>query len=160
MSTHQHFQAPGESPAGLAITPLGPTANFADVLSWLPKKNATGWLMYPDTVICFDPASVEERPFLSAEISQGQHLSIHIRFDGAEWRGWRYEHQQDGTSHRVEELSFLAVEGAGVEAPGRTLNYRRYWHRTSDAVSDSEDIKVWTPHVTCFAGFGSKENDA
>lgn len=160
MSNDTQFK-PGARDAGLKIERLRPTATFADVLAWLPKKNAAGWLMYPDEVVLFDPAAVADRPFLSAEISQGQHLSIHIRFDGTEWRGWRYEHQQDGTTHRVEELSFLAVEGAGVEMPRRTLQYRRYWHLASDPVSvPGDDIKVWTPHVTCFAGFGAKENDA
>jgi hypothetical protein len=148
----------GTSPtpdSALEITPLGPVDSATDAWNLLQTQRLAGWITFPDAVVILDPRAPlpAPRPFLAAELSQGPE-SVHVRFDGSRWHGWRYV-RRPGSTHVTEEVRWLAVEGASVAPPGTHLAYERFWALTPDPVQP--DLKVWTPVAARFCGFRTEE---
>jgi hypothetical protein len=153
---NHHFTTP-EPNCELVIEVLGPSTDFATVRSWLPSGRAEGWVMFPDRVELFDPAHPPADRFLSAEIATGQPTSLHIRFDGRAWSGWRYV-ARPGQVHFTDHRSYASVEGAHIDVGGRRLKYQRVWRKVVDP-QDADAIGVWTPWVTRFTGFANSEEN-
>jgi hypothetical protein len=152
--------------SALEITPLGPVDTASDAWNLLQTQRLAGWVTFPDAVVILDPrapgpssgfapgsSGPTPRPFLAAELSHGPE-SVHVRFDGTRWHGWRYV-RRPGSTHLTEEVRWLAVEGASVAPPGTHLAYERFWALTPDPVQP--ELQVWTPVAARFCGFRTEE---
>jgi len=136
----------------LETQPLGPFDDWKDAWATLPARGS-GWVMAPDAVLPFHATNA--RRFLAADVADGPHTSVHIRFDGSRWRAWRYV-KRDGDTHRERRIRYASVRIEG--GPPGPLEYAEYWELASDPFDPFDPtMRVWTPSVTRFLGFTSRE---
>jgi hypothetical protein len=150
--------SPPPADSTLEVAPLGPVDTAEAAWALLQTERFGGWVTFPDAVAILDPkgARPAPRPFLQAEVAHGPE-SIHVRFDGARWVGWRYV-KRPGQTHVTETVAWLAVEGASVTPPASHLVYERFWALAPDPVQP--DLSVWTPVAARFCGFKDAQEDA
>jgi len=104
---------------------------------------AEGWICRPHEVVAW-PGTSCEGPVLSAELATSDGRSLHIRWTGSGWRGWRYR-ESEGQGFLVFHERY---RGTVPDHPERHLGYAEYW-----SLRDIDGIKVYQPYTARFTGW-------